>query len=88
MPLARTKARLTLAKLYSIAGTGYIYSYKRPRTNPKLELVKYDPLGMQILIFNLSIAGRHCLFTENKPQIPNFPDYPPMKKKKNEKKGK
>jgi ribosomal protein L33 len=86
MPLARTKARLTLAKLYSIAGTGYMYYYKRPRTNPKLELVKYDPLGKKCSLFNL--AGRHCLFTENKPQIPDFPDYPPTKKKKNDKKKK
>jgi ribosomal protein L33 len=45
MPLARTKARLTLAKLYSAAGTGYMYQFRRPRTSSKLELVKYDPIG-------------------------------------------
>ena len=37
--------RIVVAKLYSLAGTGYTYTFRRPRTAPKMELLKYDPFG-------------------------------------------
>lgn len=42
---AAKKSRYILAKLYSMAGTGYMYHKRRLRMAPKLEMVKYDPLG-------------------------------------------
>lgn len=42
----KTKARVILVKLLSSAGTGYNYIKSRPRTAPKLTLMKYDPMGM------------------------------------------
>ena len=41
----KAKSRIILAKLYSQAGTGYIYYFRRPRTAPKMALRKYDPVG-------------------------------------------
>jgi len=37
--------RVVVAKLFSNAGTGYVYTFRRPRTSPKFELMKYDPIG-------------------------------------------
>lgn len=37
--------RIVAAKLFSSAGTGFMYTLRRPRTAPKFELRKYDPLG-------------------------------------------
>jgi ribosomal protein L33 len=34
------------AKLFSSAGTGFTYTFRRPRTSPKFELRKFDPIGM------------------------------------------
>lgn len=69
--------RYMLAKLHSIAGTGYIYFKKRLRVSPKLEMVKYDPIGTDMLCVRFSntrgIVRAHVLFTESKPSIPeNF----------------
>lgn len=36
---------VVVAKLFSSAGTGYTYTFRRPRTSPKFELIKYDPVG-------------------------------------------
>lgn len=33
------------AKLFSSAGTGFTYTFRRPRTSPKFELRKFDPVG-------------------------------------------
>jgi ribosomal protein L33 len=41
----KAKSRIVLAKLYSHAGTGYIYYFRRPRTASKMALRKYDPVG-------------------------------------------
>lgn len=49
-------SRRTLAKLYSMAGTGYIYYFRRLRTAPKMTLVKYDPIGMAVYIISSSSA--------------------------------
>ena len=34
------------AKLFSSAGTGFTYTFRRPRTAPKFELRKFDPVGI------------------------------------------
>ena len=49
----------TWAKLYSQAGTGYMYVLKRKKAGPKFVLRKYDP-----------IVKAHVLFTETKPKVP------------------
>ncbi|KAF0468040.1 50S ribosomal protein L33 [Gigaspora margarita] len=51
----KAKARTTIVKLVSAAGTGYFYTRTRPRQLPKLSFIKYDP-----------IIRRHVLFTEQK----------------------
>lgn len=67
-----TSCRYIVAKLYSLAGTGYIYHKRRLRIAPKLEMVKYDPLGTPNCTRNASVRA-HVLFTESKPAIPeNF----------------
>jgi large subunit ribosomal protein L33 len=55
----KAKARVVVAKLFSSAGTGFMYALRRPRTSPKFELCKYDP-----------IVGHHVLFTEKKVTAP------------------
>ncbi|CCJ31451.1 unnamed protein product [Pneumocystis jirovecii] len=37
------KSRTILIKLLSTAGTGWFYTISRPRTSPKLSLIKFDP---------------------------------------------
>ncbi|KAL1933529.1 hypothetical protein VTP01DRAFT_7619 [Rhizomucor pusillus] len=55
-PMAKkTKARVILVKLLSTAGTGYNYVKSRPRANPKLSMMKFDP-----------VVNKHVLFTETK----------------------
>ncbi|KAI9254063.1 50S ribosomal protein L33 [Sporodiniella umbellata] len=51
----KAKARVILVKLLSSAGTGYNYIKSRPRINPKMSLMKYDPM-----------VQKHVLFTETK----------------------
>ncbi|KAI8090016.1 50S ribosomal protein L33 [Halteromyces radiatus] len=51
----KAKARVILVKLLSSAGTGYNYIKSRPRINPKLSMMKYDP-----------VVKQHVLFTETK----------------------
>ncbi|GES88389.1 ribosomal protein L33 [Rhizophagus clarus] len=51
----KTKARTTIVRLVSSAGTGYFFTRIRPRQLPKLSFVKYDPK-----------VGRRVLFTEQK----------------------
>ena len=40
------KSRILLARLVSMAQTGYFYTFKRPRAAKPLGLMKYDPIGM------------------------------------------
>lgn len=59
-----------------MAGTGYIYHKRRLRIAPKLEMVKYDPLG-RVFYFSFHFHGlvvrAHVLFKESKVVIPeNF----------------
>lgn len=68
------------AKLFSSAGTGFTYTFRRPRTSPKFELRKFDPIGNQKKKkkreknetdkYFLPLVNRHVLFTENKPAKP------------------
>lgn len=67
-----------MAKLYSMAGTGYAYYKRRLRIAPKLEMVKYDPLGRSSPchgpeLLTTGVVRAHVLFTESRPAIPeNF----------------
>jgi hypothetical protein len=50
-------------RLASSAGTGFFYVKQRPRTSPKLELMKYDPLGaivMQIWEWGMQRVNETC----------------------------
>ena len=40
-----SRPSIVVAKLFSSAGTGFMYALRRPRAAPKLELRKYDPIG-------------------------------------------
>ncbi|PKC13967.1 50S ribosomal protein L33, partial [Rhizophagus irregularis] len=51
----KAKARTTIVRLVSSAGTGYFFTKIRPRQLPKLSFVKFDPK-----------VGRRVLFTEQK----------------------
>ena len=42
-------------KLFSGAGTGFTYTFQRKRTSPKMELRKYDPLGIFIIYLYLHL---------------------------------
>lgn len=44
----KAKARVLIVRLMSSAGTGFFYTKQRPRTAPKLSMMKYDPKGKQI----------------------------------------
>lgn len=37
--------RIVIARLFSTAGTGYVYTTRRPRVAEKLQMMKYDPKG-------------------------------------------
>lgn len=37
--------RTVIVRLLSSVGTGYFYTFKRPRLAEKMALVKYDPVG-------------------------------------------
>ncbi|PWN37800.1 putative 50s ribosomal protein L33 [Meira miltonrushii] len=52
---AKSKARVVIARLFSTAGTGYIYTMRRLRLADKLSMMKYDPR-----------VRRHVLFEEKK----------------------
>jgi ribosomal protein L33 len=65
-------ARVIAAKLYSSAGSGFMYTLRRPRTAPKFELNKFDPLGISRALQPLPngpvcLVNQHVLFTETKP---------------------
>ena len=77
----KAKARVILVKLLSTAGTGYNYIKSRPRINPKLSLMKYDPVGTficncffsspsKVITERLMVSGfvvkQHVLFNETK----------------------
>lgn len=67
--------RIVAAKLFSTAGTGFTYTLRRPRTAPKFELCKYDPLGTTSALHfrHLTLhpaVGCHVLFTEKKFSAP------------------
>ncbi len=51
----KARARIVVAKLWSMAGTGYFYALRRPRANAPLETMKYDP-----------VVRQHVLFTEKR----------------------
>lgn len=42
---AKSRSRIVIARLFSSAGTGYAYTTVRRRILPKLNLIKYDPVG-------------------------------------------
>ncbi|KAI8873636.1 50S ribosomal protein L33 [Ramicandelaber brevisporus] len=52
----KARSRTILVRLLSQAGTGYFYTFRRPRLADKLSMMKFDPK-----------VGRHVLFAENKP---------------------
>ena len=52
---ARGRTRIVVAKLWSMAGTGHFYALRRPRAGAPLELMKYDP-----------VVRQHVLFTEKR----------------------
>lgn len=39
------KSRIVSVRLLSMAMTGFIYHFTRPRTAPPLSMLKYDPIG-------------------------------------------
>ncbi|KTW31920.1 ribosomal protein L33 [Pneumocystis jirovecii RU7] len=45
------KSRTILIKLLSTAGTGWFYTISRPRTSPKLSLIKFDPRVRKRVLF-------------------------------------
>ncbi|KAG2187097.1 hypothetical protein INT44_004767, partial [Umbelopsis vinacea] len=48
----KAKARVLIVRLMSSAGTGFFYTKQRPRTSPKLSMMKYDPKVQQHVLFN------------------------------------
>ncbi|KAG9254679.1 ribosomal protein L33 [Emericellopsis atlantica] len=45
------KSRIILARLVSMAQTGYFYTFKRPRAAKPLGLMKYDPIVRKKVLF-------------------------------------
>lgn len=78
----KAKARVLIVRLMSSAGTGFFYTKQRPRTSPKLSMMKYDPKGEYRYIFiyiffafiqispklkyRPPIVQQHVLFNETK----------------------
>lgn len=53
--MAKAKAKTLIVRLASMAGTGYYYMMRRNRLKDKMQMMKYDP-----------VVKQHVLFTEVK----------------------
>ncbi|PKS11413.1 hypothetical protein jhhlp_003176 [Lomentospora prolificans] len=51
----KTKSRVVIVRLLSMAATGFFYTFRRKRTARPMSLLKYDP-----------IVRKHVLFLEQK----------------------
>ncbi|KAB5566489.1 hypothetical protein GE09DRAFT_292104 [Coniochaeta sp. 2T2.1] len=47
----KAKSRIILARLVSMAQTGYFYTFTRPRTALPMSMLKYDPIVRRKVLF-------------------------------------
>ncbi|KAK3331973.1 hypothetical protein B0T22DRAFT_290065 [Podospora appendiculata] len=47
----KTKSRVILVRLLSMAQTGFFYTFTRPRTSLPMSMLKYDPIVRRKVLF-------------------------------------
>ncbi|KAF9876307.1 hypothetical protein CkaCkLH20_06250 [Colletotrichum karsti] len=47
----KTKSRVMIVRLMSMAATGFFYTFKRPRTASPMSMLKYDPIIRRKVLF-------------------------------------
>ncbi|CAI0650673.1 unnamed protein product [Colletotrichum noveboracense] len=47
----KTKSRIAIVRLVSMAATGFFYTFRRPRTASPMSMLKYDPIVRRKVLF-------------------------------------